>query len=97
VTVNVPEQAAPVVNFTAPEHNSEIVVNVPEPAAPIVNFVAPDPVVNVNVEAPNVSVTPEISVKLGTRKTETTVERDQHGNIVSSTQIETDLEGEQTK
>lgn len=62
----------------------------------------PTPDVNVSVAAPEVTVAAptvtvqnevqpaEVTVKLPARKTETTVERDSKGNIVKSTQIETD-------
>ena len=96
VQVHVPEQAAPVVNFTAPEQKNEVVVHVPEQAAPVVHFNIPDPNVTVNVAAPNVSVTPEVSVKLGTRQTLTEVERDSQGQIVKTRQVESDLDSKES-
>ena len=77
--------------------------------APIVNVAAPDVKVEaptVNVAAPNVSVEPTplvvqnhvapaaVKLELPARKTETTIERDQYGNLVRATQTETDADKE---
>jgi hypothetical protein len=104
VNITVPEQASPVVNNTV--NLPETVVNfeavLPEQAAPIVNVAAADaPIVNVvnNVPeqaAPQVRVfnevpPAEVTVILPARKTTGTIERDASGNILRTTQIETDL------
>jgi hypothetical protein len=72
----------PVVNVAQPE------INV---AAPVVNVASPE----VNVAAPEVNVQnnvmpAEVQLHMPNRKTETQIERDQHGNLVKATQIETD-------
>jgi hypothetical protein len=101
VTVNVPEQAAPIVNVAAAE--APIVnVTMPEQPTPMVVVNTPDqlpPIVNVtnlppNVEAPSVVVSPpEVHVEAPVvnvtvpqpKPTRRTVERDARGQIVSIT------------
>jgi lambda family phage portal protein len=73
---------APVVNVAAPDVKVE---------APTVNVAAP----TVNVEPTPVTVQNNVlpaKLELPARKTETTIERDQYGNLVRTTQIETDAE-----
>lgn len=84
----------PAVNVAQPEIRNEIIVE-PTPiqiAAPEIRNiieVEPTPIVaEVNVEMP----APEVSVQLPARKTETTIVRDQNGEISSTTQIETSIE-----
>ena len=102
ITIQMPEQPAPVFNFTLPENPAPVVhvapaavnvenqVNLPEQPAPVVNFTA-------EVTPPAVQVTNEIQpaavqLTLPPRKTETVVARDGQGNIVRATQFETDIE-----
>jgi hypothetical protein len=57
--------------------------------APTVNVAAP----TVNVEPTPVTVQNNVlpaKLEMPARKTETTIERDQYGNLVRTTQIETD-------
>jgi len=89
--INVPAQAAPVVNVPA----AEVRVDVP---APVVNVEVAAPEVRVDVAAPEVTLEAnlppaEVTVNLPARKTESVVERDAGGRIVKTTQIERDLEG----
>jgi len=85
ITVNVPEQPAPVVNVTV--EPAEVVVNVPE-------LGAPDVVVNVPpMIAPDVNVTVEpapVTVEVPARRTTTTVKRDGRGLITETTATESD-------
>lgn len=90
------EVPAPVVNVAAPA----VTVNneVPAPNVQVTNEV---PVPAVNVAAPNVNVTNEaapveVTVNLPTRKTETSVERDAKGQIVRTTQIESNADESRT-
>lgn len=63
-----------------------VTVNVPEQPAPtIVNNIEPTPV---TLEA---TITPEISVTLPKRKTETTIQRNIAGDMVGSTAVESDV------
>jgi lambda family phage portal protein len=69
------------------------VVNVAQPkidvAAPIVNVAQPE----INVAQPEITVQNTVmpaQLHMPARKTETTIERDQYGNLVKTTQIETD-------
>lgn len=91
--VRVHVEPAPI-NVAQPEIRNEIIVE-PTPiqiAAPEIRNiieVEPTPIVaEVNVEMP----APEVSVQLPARKTETTIVRDQNGEISSTTQIETSIE-----
>lgn len=84
----------PAVNVAQPEIRNEIIVE-PTPiqiAAPEIRNiieVEPTPIIaEVNVEVPP----PEVSVQLPARKTETTIVRDDNGDIASATQIETSIE-----
>jgi HK97 family phage portal protein len=98
VTVTMPEMRAGDVNVSVPEQKQpEITVNVAPAevhnAAPVVNI---EPAaVNVTVEPPLVQLeatlpTPTVIVSLPKRKTTGTIERDAGGNIVKTTQIESD-------
>lgn len=78
--VHVPEQPAPAVTV----HNA---VTMPEPPPAIINLTAPEPVIHNTVNVPETVV----NVTTPPRKTETTVERDDYGNISRATQIETDI------
>ena len=64
--------------------------------APVVNFASPE--VRVEVQPAQVTVeleakmpAPEVTVILPNRRTDTTIERNSSGDIVSAVQIETDL------
>lgn len=96
VTNQVPEQpAAPVdvvVHANLPEQPAPVVHVQPaiSVAAPEVRVVLPEqaaPVVNVRNEVQPA----EVKVQLPARKTETSVTRDASGNLISATQVETDL------
>ena len=83
--------ATPVVNVAAPE-----VTVTNEIPAPIVNVAAPEVTIEpmeVTIEAPVVNVTNEVqpadvTVALPSRKTESSIKRDERGNIINVTQIE---------
>jgi hypothetical protein len=70
-------------------HESPVNVILEAQKAPDIHFTAPD--VTVNVAAPDVTVTPEVKVNLGTRQTITEIERDADGLITKTQQIETDV------
>lgn len=67
-------------------------------AAPVVNNTVlvpeiniPATVVNNTVQVPEIHVPPvRMTLEVPPRKTETTIERDQYGNLVKATQTETD-------
>ena len=93
IVVNNPANVTNVSNHVEPTPVSLTTVVKPTPLV-VNNLVEPTPV---NVSAPNVNlvnnVAPaEVKVVLPTRKTETTVEYDAKGNIVSTSQIESDAE-----
>ena len=87
VANQLPDQPPPQVNFSSPEVVINNVVQVPDPPPPTVtvNAIAAPPIIQVQPA--------EVAVQLNLppRKTETAVVRDSAGNIVTATQIETDL------
>lgn len=94
--------SAPTINMPAVENRFEMaapVVNVdmPQQQAPVVNLTMPEmnPNFEVEVKSPDVHVEaqlppPEVQIIMPNRKTETKVVYDGQGNIIGSTQIETD-------
>lgn len=81
--IHLPEQN---ITITQPDIKQEApIIHV---AAPNVEVLAPD--VKVDVAAPNVSVTPEVRVKMPKRKTKTSVKYDAADRITESTTIEED-------
>jgi len=94
VTVNLPQQEPHTVNVPVTVQGQKQEPQVINVAAPNVNVAAP----NVNVAAPNVTVEavmPAISetkiTGMPSRKTTSTIERDKNGNILRTTQTETDF------
>jgi hypothetical protein len=81
--VHVPEQGAPTVTV----HNA---VTVPESPPAVINVTTPEapaPVIHNTVNVPETVV----NVTTPPRKTETTVQRDEYGNITRATPVETDI------
>lgn len=100
LTVNVAppsvEMKAGDVNVSVPERSVHVTAEVKESPPQVIVNVPEQPVPEVKVDAifkPEVKVDvqpAEVVVHLPARKTETTVNRDKNGNIVNTTQIETD-------
>jgi len=80
---------APIVNMTLPEQPAPE-INIQQPD---IRLTLPESPVNITVLAPEVTVTPEIKVHLGTRQTVTEIERDRDGLITKTSQIESDVSG----
>lgn len=87
--VNVPQQAAPVVQVPITVQEREQAVPVINVAAPVVNVAAP--AVDVSVEAVMPAQSEVAIVSMPNRQTLSSVERDGAGAIVNTTQVETDI------
>lgn len=96
ITINVPAQKAGDVHLTLPEQRAaEVHVTLPEQKAPDVHVTVEAPAIDVKVEPPAVTLEavlpqPQVIVSMPNRKTVGTIERDSLGNIVRTTQVESD-------
>lgn len=84
VTLATRETPPSVVNVSTAAPVVNVENRMPDQPAPVVNVAAPE------VRVENTLPPPEVTVKLPDRRRETTVSYDAAGNIVQSTQIETD-------
>lgn len=92
--VNIAAAEAPIVNVTVPDAHVHVEAVMPAQAAPVVNVTLPEqPAPQVHVS--NQVEAPTVTVRLPDRRTETTISRDQRGNIVSAVQLETDAQEEE--